>query len=415
VPDPASAPPGVAVTGLGILTGFGPGLTRFEAGLFGGETAIRPIASFDTSALECRFGAEVPAFDERAMVRKAELHQYDRVSLMAMAAADEALDHAGLDPKDIAAVTGCMMGTGFGPAQAIQTSVLQAAAGGRLRPTTIVKMMLNSPTAALCARYGLKAGSAAHVSACAASGHAIAQGAQAIRNGEMELCLVGGADGFPTTALFAAWQALGVMSTDTDPDRGIMRPFATERSGFVIGEAAAVLVLERTDRAQARGAPVLAEIVGAGSVTDTPSLTKPTLYGMQSAMRAAMAQAGVAPDAVGHINAHGTATELNDLLEAEAITACFGSGIDTMRITASKAAVGHCMGAGSAVEAVATILALGRQQAPPTYGLRGLGRTETFGLDLCPEGPALLDTRHALSNSFAFGGHFVSLAFRRGA
>jgi len=403
---------GVAITGLGILSGYGVGCDAFEAGLFGGQSAIRPISSFDPSGFDCRFGAEIPDFDARAMVRKAELHQYDRVSLMAMAAADEALAHADLDAADIAPVTGCMLGTGFGPAHAIQTSVLQADAGARLRPTTVVKMMLNSPTAALCARYGLQGGSAAHVSACAASGHAIAQGAQAIRSGEMDLCLVGGADGFPTTALFAAWQALGVMSTEHDPGKGIVRPFAPDRCGFVIGEAAAVLVLERTDRARARGAPMLAEIVGTGSVTDTPSLTKPTLSGMQNAMRMAMKRGRIPPTAVGHINTHGTATELNDQLEAKAITSLFDA--TTTHVTASKAAIGHCMGAGSAVEAVATVLALTRQEVPPTLGVVGLDRDDTLGLDLGHATAQPIQTDYALSNSFAFGGHFVSLAFRKG-
>jgi len=403
--------PRVVVTGLGVLSGFGAGRAVFETALFSGRTAVRPIAGFDTAGMACGFGAELDGFDGRDLVRKADLNLFDRVSLMAMVAADEALDHAGLDPAGIAPVAGVMMGTGFGPAQAIEDSVMRSARGARLRPTTIVKMMLNSPTAALSARYGLQRASTAHVTACAASGHAIAQGAQAIRSGEMEICLAGGAEAFPTRALFEAWDALGVMSPETDPDRGIVRPFAADRCGFAIGEGAAVLVLEREDRARARGAAILAELAGAGAVSDTPSLTKPSLAGMSGAMAGALAQAGLAPGAVGHINAHGTATELNDRLETEAIRGLFGAHADGIAVSACKAAFGHCMGAGSALEAAATILALQRQEAPPTLGLARPDPELT--LDYCPGAARPMQPEVALSNSFAFGGHFVTLAFRR--
>ena len=290
---------------------------------------------------------------------------------MAMAAADEALEQAGLDPAEIGPVTGVMMGSAFGPGEAIQDSVLRISQNQRIRPTSIVKMMLSSPTAALCARYRLQRDSQAHATACAASAHAIAQAVQAIRKGEMEICLAGGAEAFPTSALFAAWDALSVMSPDTDPSVGIMRPFSKDRSGFVIGEAAAVLVLEREGRARARGAEIMAEICGVGAVSDTPTLTKPTLRGMVGAMQAAMDDAGLVPARVRHINAHGTATELNDALESEAINQLFGTHAGKIKVSACKSAIGHCMGAASAIESAATVLALQRQQAPWAIDLTG--------------------------------------------
>lgn len=401
----------VVVTGIGVLSGFGSGRAAFEAGLFEGRSAIRPIAGFDAAAFACRSGAELPDFDPRALVRKAELHQFDRVSLMAMAAADAALADAGLDTTAIGPVAGVAMGTGFGPAQAIEESVLRVAAGQRLRPTTIVKMMLNSPAAALVWRFGLTRGSSAHVTACAASAHAIAEGMRAVRDGEMEICLAGGADAFPPRALFAAWDALGVMHETRGGEGVPMRPFAAERDGFVIGEAAALLVLESAAHAKARGATILAEIAGAGSASDAPSLTKPSLAGMVGAMRAALRDAGLAPEDVGHVNAHGTATELNDALEAEAIREVCGTGRPS--VTASKAALGHCMGAGSAVEAASTCLALYRGLAPP---VAGLDRADpALGLDVVTGSARPMAAQAALSNSFAFGGHYVSLAFRRAA
>ncbi|WP_413207807.1 beta-ketoacyl-[acyl-carrier-protein] synthase family protein [Rhodospirillum sp. A1_3_36] len=399
----ASASPGVVVTGGGVLSGHGRGRDDFEAGLFSGVSAIRPITAFDLDGFSCRFGAQVPDFDGASLIRKSDRHLYDRVSLMAMAAADEALEQAGLSAAEIGPICGVMMGSAFGPGESIQDSVLRFDGNQRLRPTSIVKMMLNSPTAALCARYGVERASSAHVTACAASGHAIAAGVRAIQRGDMDLCLAGGVDAFPIQALFAAWDALAVMTSETDEARGIMRPFAPDRAGFVIGEAATVLVLERRDRALARGAPILGEVLGSGAASDTPNLTKPTRKGMEHAMRWALKDAGLTVDAVGHVNAHGTATALNDSLEWEAIEDLFGERASALPISACKASFGHCMGAGSATEALATFLSLNRGEAPCAVGTAGTLGTRS------------MDAQVALSNSFAFGGHYVSLVLSKGS
>jgi 3-oxoacyl-(acyl-carrier-protein) synthase len=403
-------PSRVFVTGMGVLSAYGPGREAFEKGLFSARSGIRRIEGIDTDALNCHYGAQIDGFSGEDLIRKSERQFHDRVSLMAMAAADEALRHAGLDYREIAAVTGAMMGSAFGPGEAIQDSVLRIARKERLRPTSIVKMMLNAPAAALCLRYGLQGASAAHTAACAASAHAIAQGTRAVRDGDMEICLVGGAEAFPSSALFAAWDALSVMTPETDVTHGVMRPFCQDRKGFVIGEGAAVLVLENEERALARGAPILAEICGSGVVSDTPTLTRPSLRGMTGAMRAAIKDAGIVAADVAHINTHGTATELNDALERGAIEDLFGETDGIVAITASKAAIGHCMGAASALEAAATILALQRQEAPwPVQ----------FGTDASAERgpdrgkPSAMRAQYALSNSFAFGGHYASIAFKR--
>ncbi|MBB4952327.1 3-oxoacyl-(acyl-carrier-protein) synthase [Agrobacterium vitis] len=398
-------PIGVVVTGIGVISALGNGRAAFEDALFSGVSGIGRVERFDTSTLNCHFGAEAAGFDGANLVRKAEAHLYDRVSLLAMAAADEAIQQAGLNPETIGPTCGVMMGTAFGPAEAIQESVLRYSDNVRLRPTTVVKMMFSGPTAALCVRFGLEGASSAHVTACAASGHAIAEAVRAVQSGVVEVCLAGGAEAFPSSSLFAAWDAFGIMSPDSDAEYGIMRPFAADRSGFVIGEAAAVLVLEREDRARARGATILAEVLGSGVVSDAPSLTKPTLRGMVGAMRAALADSGVTPEEVGHVNAHATATDLNDALEADAIMEVFGARAQNIPVSACKAAFGHCMGAASAIEAAATVLSLQRQQAPFVANIRnGEGTLRTA--------PAMA-TDVALSNSFAFGGHYVSLAFRR--
>jgi 3-oxoacyl-(acyl-carrier-protein) synthase len=224
----------------------------------------------------------------------------------------------------------------------------------------------------------------------------------------MEICLAGGAEAFPPSGLFAAWDALLVMSPETDPSAGIMKPFAEDRKGFVIGEAAALFVLEREDRARARGARILAEICGAGAVSDAPTLTKPTLRGMVGAMRAAMDDSGLVPADVRHINTHGTATELNDALERDAINELFGTHVPEIGISACKSAIGHCMGAASAIEAAATVLALQRQEAPCAIDLAGNGGPPGRAHRTSP-----MQAEFALSNSFAFGGHYSTLAFRR--
>jgi len=395
------------VTGMGILSGYGTGLKAFEKGLYSKNTAIREIQGIETDHLNCHFGSEIPEFDPLQFVRKPELNLYDKASLLAMAGADEALKNAQLNPQEHAKNLGVSLGCAFGPSESIQQSVLREDKKQRLRPTTVVKMILNGPTAALCARYQAQKASRAHVTACAASAHAIGDALHAIERGEMDICLTGGVEAFPSTALFGAWDAMSIMSLDRDPKHGIMRPFSPDRSGFVIGEASAILVLEEEEHARARKAPILAQICGSGSVSDTPSLTKPTLDGMINAMQAAMTNADLAPEQIGYINTHGTATQLNDKLESDAIQEIFKEHASNITLSACKSAVGHCMGAGSALEAIATIIALNKGQAACAVPLI----SETTSAPIMQTQDMSADA--ALSNSFAFGGHYVSLAFKR--
>ena len=395
------------VTGMGILSGYGAGLKLFEKGLYSSHSSIQRIQSIDTSGMKCHFGSEVPNFDPSSLMRKPELQLYDKASLMAITAADEALENAGLIPNECADNLGVILGCAFGPSETIQKSVLQEHAKQRLRPTTIVKMILNGPTAALCARYRPKQASRAHVTACAASAHAIADAVQSIKRGEMKICLTGGVDAFPTSTLFSAWNAMSILSPECDSQLGIMRPFCHNRSGFVIGEAAAILVIEEETYARARNATILAEICGSGAVSDTPTLTKPTQSGMVRAMQAAIRDANLQAEMIGHINTHGTATKLNDSLESAAIMEIFKGHAKNITLSACKAAVGHCMGAGSALEAIATIIALNKGVAPCSVQLL----EDKKATQIMQTQSMTADT--ALSNSFAFGGHFVSIAFQK--
>ena len=306
---------------------------------------------------------------------------------------------------------GVIVGTGLGPSAGIEDCVRRVATDQRLRPTTLLRVMLSSPAATLCERYQCREVSHVHVTACAASAHALAQAADYIRHGELDLCLVVGCDGFPSEAAFASWDVLGVMSPDNHDPRTASRPFSADRSGIVIGEGAAAVVMESESRARERGARIHARLAGAGSTSHTPNLTLPSVEGMTSAMVRALKRSGLPPEEIGYVNAHGTGTEMNDVLETRALHQVFGAHAARLRISSTKAAHGHVMGASGAMEAVATILSLRKGIAPPTLNLRK--PDPACDLDFTANVSRPMDCTAALSNSFAFGGHYVSLAFTR--
>jgi 3-oxoacyl-[acyl-carrier-protein] synthase II len=401
----------VVVTGIGVISSLGRNVEEFRRNLFAGKSGIKGIESFDASRFRTRIGAEIGAFDFAPYVERKRLHTMDRQSLLAVVASEEAIADAGLNMDADRFDMGVVLGGGLGPSSSIESAVIQGMNKERMRPTCVLKIMLSSPVAALCERYQCRGVSNMHVTACAASSHAIAQAADYILRGESELCLAGGCDAFPSETLFAAWDALEVMTDTNDRPGCAVRPFSKGRNGFAIGEGAAVLVLESRARAERRGARILAELAGSGRSSHAPNMTKPSLEGMASAMSKAVAAAGIAAGEVVHINAHGTATEINDLLETQAVREVFGSHAKRLHISSTKAAHGHAMGASGAIEAVTTILALCDGIAPPTLNL--LDQDPACDLDCTALNAASMDGEYALSNSFAFGGQYVSLAFKR--
>ncbi len=402
---------GVMVTGLGVVSAIGTDVASFGENLFAGRSGISLVRSFDASRFRCRIGAEVSGIDFSKYVEVKELKLVDRLSLLAIAAADEAIADAGLDLERDRVAMGVIVGTGLGPSAGIEDCVRRVASDQRLRPTTLLRVMLSSPAATLCERYQCREVSHVHVTACAASAHALAQAADYIRRGELDLCLVVGCDAFPSEAAFASWDVLGIMSPDNHDPATASRPFSADRSGLVIGEGAAALVLESEERVRARSARVRARFASSGSTSHTPNLTMPSVDGMAAAMTRALGRAGLAPEEVGYINAHGTGTEVNDALETRALHEVFGAHAPRLRISSTKAAHGHVMGASGAMEAVATILALERGSAAPTLNLRQ--PDPACDLDYTANVAQPMDCTTALSNSFAFGGHYVSLAFTR--
>jgi 3-oxoacyl-[acyl-carrier-protein] synthase II len=397
---------------MGIVSATGINVGQFRDNLFAGKSGIQGIQSYDTTGCRTQVGAEVREIDFASYVTRTKLSQLDRLCLLVIVAADEAVADAALNLEVDKSVLGVILGTGLGPSSSIEESISRLSNQQRLRPTTILKIMLNSPAATLCERYQCREMSHVHVTACASSAHAIAQAADYIRRGELDLCLAGGSDAFPSRALFAAWDALGVMTPDNNHPQQAMRPFSADRTGFVIGEGAAVLVLESQERAQGRGARIHAEIAGAGSSSHTPNLTMPSVEGMAFAISRALKNANVAPTEVGYVNAHGTATELNDVLETRALHQVFGEHSAALRVSSTKAAHGHTMGASGAIESVATILALNHRLAPPTLNL--LRPDPECDLDYTPNEAREMDCAVAATNSFAFGGHYVTLIIKRG-
>lgn len=397
----------VAVTGLGSISALGRSVPEFAAALREGRGGIGPIRSADVSTLRFQNGAEVadychkPYFDDR----RADF--IDRFAQFAVIAAREAVAGAGVEwtpalRESAAIVTGSCVGgqstedTGFVD--------LYKKGLNRVHPLTIPKTMANAGASHISMEFGLTGPAFTISTACASAAHAIAQGYSMIRSGVTDLAIAGGSEAPFSLGILKAWEAMRVVSPDT------CRPFSKDRRGMILGEGAAMLVLEPLDAALARGARVHAEIVGFGMSADACHITQPSSEGAARAMRSALRDAKLAPEQIGYINAHGTATPVNDPAEAAAIRAVFGPHADRLAVSSTKSMHGHALGAAAALEAVAAILALRDGVLPPTANFQV--PDPECDLDVIPNESRRAQVEYALSNSFAFGGLNAVLAFR---
>lgn len=386
----------IVVTGIGAVTPLGVGaealIERWAAGEQGIVDGAGRCADFDAVALL-----------DRKLARRS-----DRFTQLALVAAAEALEQAGWGggaPVD-ADRAGCVIGTGIGGIGTIESQhqVLLDRGADQVSPLGIPLLMANAASGAVAMRHGLRGQCYGTVSACAAGAHGIGAGLRMVQHGDADACVVGGAESALTPLAAAAFGAMGATSPT-----GISRPFDARRDGFVMGEGAGVLVLEEESAARARGATVLATVIGYGATADAHHLTapEPSGEGAARAMRAALADAGREPADVAYVNAHGTSTPLNDRAETEAIKAVLGDRAREVPVSSTKSTIGHLLGAAGAVEAVATVLALRRGIAPPTVGWEEA--EEGLDLDYVPGParplPASGAPAVALSNSFGFGGH----------
>jgi 3-oxoacyl-[acyl-carrier-protein] synthase II len=394
--------PEVVVTGVGAVTPLGVGARTLHERWLAGRSGIEDGEGAATE------------FDPTEHLSVKEVRRADRFTQFAIVAGDEALAEAGWDVTDLPYESdriGVVIGTGIGGIGTLEhgKELLIAHGPKKVPPLSVPLMMSNAAPGALSMRYGLHGNSFGTVSACAAGAHAIGQAARMIQAGDADAVVTGGSEAALTPLSHAAFAALDALS-----ESGISRPFDARRDGFVMGEGAAVLILEDAERAAARGAPVLARVRGFGASSDAHHLTAPEKEGTGAALaiRRALEDAGAAPADVVYINAHGTSTPLNDRAETKAIKKALGEHAANVPVSSTKSAIGHLLGAAGAVEAVATILALRDRMAPPTLGYEE--QEEGLDLDYVPGKAKPLEINGrpalALSNAFGFGGHNVVLA-----
>jgi nodulation protein E len=397
----------VAVTGLGAICASGLDVASCWSAIRQGIPSIGQITSVDTSKLRFQNGAEVRGYDPGAYFVGSRQDHLDRFAQFAVIAAREALGDSGLKiTEQTADQTAVVLGTGTG-GQLTQDSGfedLYLRARNRVHPLIIPRTMSNAGTSQVSMELGATGPCFTISTACSSANHAIGLAFQMMRRGDVDLAITGGSEAPFGLGLLKAWEAMRVIAPDT------CRPFCKDRHGMILGEGGAVLVLESFDAAQARGANIYAEIIGFGMTSDAHHLTQPTVSGPSRAIRQALRDAKLAPERIGYINAHGTATPGNDPTETRAIRQVFGAHADKLAVSSTKSMHGHALGAAGAIEAIATILALRDGILPPTANF-----TEPdpeCDLDYIPNVPRALRVEYALSNSFAFGGLNAVLAFR---
>ena len=397
----------VAITGLGVISAVGCDLHSFWSALCGARTGIAPITSVDTGTLGFKLGAEVANFSPEELLGRREASQLDRFSQFACAAANDAVEDSGLASEYLATPTcGVVLGAGLGGQDTLDASFKGLYQDGKHRanPMTIPKIMPNAAVSRISMDYGATGPSFTVCTACSSSNHAIGNAFWMVRSGLLDIAITGGSDAPFSLGNLMAWNGVRVVSPE------ICRPFSQDRSGMTLGEGAGILVLEAMDHALARNAHIHGEVVGFGMSADAHHLVIPSKDGAIQAMQAALLDGGIGPSEVSHVNAHGTGTEVNDVVEAEAINAVFGAHTAKIAVTSTKGAHGHGLGAAGALEAVASVLALQHQSVPPTANTTQVDKH--CQIDLVTENPRTAALGIALSNSFAFGGLNAVLAFR---
>jgi nodulation protein E len=401
----------VAITGIGAVTALGHEAVSLWAGVAQGSCGIRPITNIPTDRLTVTHAAEVIGFDPAAHFEARRIPMLDRTSQLALVAAREAMKDAraiGRIAVPNPTKAGVVLGAAIG--QETFDSSYQALYGEgakRLHPMTVPRIMPNAPASHVSMEFGLRGPCFATASACASAAHAIGLAFHMVRTGMIDMAISGGSDASIVVGFMKAWEALRVLSPDA------CRPFSRDRMGLVIGEGAAILVLEEWQQARARGATIYAELAGFGMSADAGQLTAPDPAGAVQAMIAALDDAAMTPAEVDYVNAHGTGTRLNDVTEVAALSQVFGAHLDSLPISSSKSMLGHCLNAGGAIELAVSALALRHGVLPPTIGFRE--PDPDCAVDCVPNVARTASIRAVMSNSFGFGGLNAVLLLRRPA
>src|SRR5207244_2003193 len=396
----------VAVTGLGAVTPLGNDARATWRAAIAGESGIDWIRAFDAAELPVRIAAEVKDFDPTQVASAKEVRKLERNVLLSLGAAREAMGDAGLNGFDPTRV-GIVFGTAIGGVNGIleQEEIRRERGADRVSPNCLPNVLVDSASGQLAISLGIKGPNYAVVSACATGSHAIGEGAELIRRGSADAVLAGGAEACMHQLILAGFTAMGGLAVeDHDPPRA-SRPFDATRAGFVMGEGACVFVLEELEAAQRRGAEIYAEVLGYGASNDAHHMAQPEpeATGVADMMRVALDNAGVAPERVGYINAHGTSTPLGDLAETKAIKDVFGAHAYELAVSSTKSMMGHTFGAAGAIEAMMCVLAIHEGVIPPTINYRQ--PDPDCDLDYVPNESREAKLDVALSNAMGLGGH----------
>jgi 3-oxoacyl-[acyl-carrier-protein] synthase II len=412
----------VVVTGLGLITPVGNSVESTWSALMNGQSGVDYIKKFDTEKFSVKFAAEVKAFDPLKFIAKKEARKMGAFIHYAIAAATEAmadsgfaLTEAGKFSEDIAENAGTYISSGIGDFWAIEREHTKLIAGGpdRVSPFFIVSAIVNLAAGQVSIRYGAKGPNSATATACSAGAHAIGDSFKIIQRGDADVMICGGAESAITPMSVAGFASMRALSTRNDDPQHACRPFERDRDGFVIGEGAGIMILEELELARRRGARIYAELVGYGMTADAFHLTMPdeTGSGAIRVMLKTIRDAGIEPEQVGYINAHGTSTPYNDKFETLAIRKTFGEHAYKLAVSSTKSMTGHLLGAAGGIEGVFSVLSLYRKVLPPTINY--VNADPDCDLDYVPNQPREAEVEYALSNSFGFGGTNAALLFKR--
>ena len=405
----------VVITGTGVVCPVGNDTAQTWENVKNGICGIGPITKYDTTDRKVKLAGEVKDFDPLKYMDAAEARKLDDYSIYAVAAAQQAFDEAGLEGSEESRQRwGVIMSSGIGGIDTIEKEHSRGLEKGfdRVSAYYIPKAISNMAAGNIAIRFGLKGMCSCVVSACASAANGIGDAFRNIRDGYADVMLAGGSEASVTELCIGGFTALKALSKSEDPQRASI-PFDKERNGFVMGEGAAVLVLEEYEHARARGAVILGEVVGYAATCDAYHITAldPEANEASRCMELALEDAGIVPEDIDYINAHGTSTKINDECETKAIHKAFGGHAGKLKVSSTKSMTGHLLGASAAVEAVVTVKALQEEIAPPTAGLTQ--QDEMCDLDYVPGKCVKAPLKYAMSNSFGFGGHNVCLVFKR--
>lgn len=405
----------VVITGAGVVSSLGFGLEQFWDSIKEGRNGISEITRIDVSEMSTKVGAEIKDFDPTLFIDRKEARRMDRYNQFAMAASKMAVENAKLDLDSLNKDRcGVIVGSGIGGLETLeeQHSVLLSKGPGRVSPFFIPMMISNMASGRIAIQYGFMGFNECVVTACATSNNAIGDSFKVIQRGDADLMLTGGAEASLTAMSFAGFSNMGAMSKNPDPATA-SRPFDKDRDGFVMGEGAGVLVLEELEHALNRGANILAEIVGYGCTCDAHHITAPHPEGLGGikSMQMAINDAGIKPEEVSYINAHGTSTPLNDPGEVNVVKTVFGSHVANLAMSSTKSMTGHLLGAAGAIEAIITAMAIHDSFLPPTINVQN--QDPECDIDCVPNKGREGDIKYALSNALGFGGHNATICLKK--